>query len=76
MNFNIGIADRVIRILLGTVGLYATYRTGNYLWIIFGGVLILTAVVGFCPIYGLFGLKTLGKHKDHSDRPPTDETLI
>lgn len=50
MKFNVGIADRVIRVLLGIAGIIAGLVTKQNVWPILGGVLLLTAFVGFCPI--------------------------
>ena len=76
MKFNVGIADRVLRMVAGIVALYFGYTMKSYLLGFFGGVLILTASVGFCPLYALFKLNSCGTHKDHSDKPPKDDELI
>lgn len=66
MLFNVGIADRVVRIVAGLLLLaFAAElifpRTGwNWLgWI--GLVPLLTAVIGICPAYILVGLTTARK---------------
>ena len=62
---NVGTPDRLIRLVLGAVlialpfllGLTSTpWLTG--LAIVAGAVLVITAVVGFCPIYRVLGLST------------------
>ena len=63
MKTNVGQADRIIRVLLAVVFgiLYFTQTvTGPLSYILFalGGVFILTAMVGFCPLYTLFGMNT------------------
>lgn len=67
MNRNIGSADRIIRIVVGfalilaplmmTLSIYdsATLRIVS---MIVGVVLVLTALVRFCPLYRLIGVKT------------------
>ncbi|MEN9348157.1 MAG: YgaP family membrane protein [Flavobacteriales bacterium] len=63
MKTNVGQADRIIRVLLAVVFgiLYFTQTvTGplSYILLALGGVFILTAMVGFCPLYTLFGMNT------------------
>lgn len=60
MKPNVGGADRVIRIILGLViiaaGLY--FKTW---WGVVGVVPLLTAFVGFCPLYAPFKISTAKK---------------
>lgn len=61
MNQNVGTIDRVARIILGIVLLlYATaFPATGYNWIGWIGVVpLLTAVIGWCPAYSLFGIST------------------
>jgi len=60
---NVGMADRVIRFILGAalvalaLGLLPISTPYNYLgWI--GVVPLLTATVGLCPLYSLLGVST------------------
>jgi hypothetical protein len=63
---NENIADRVLRAIVG-IGLIMT----SYYWVFSqnwqiglygaGGILILTALSGFCPIYAIFGANTTYK---------------
>ncbi len=58
-----GNADRVIRLLLAAVlvVLYFTHTvTGTFgvLLLIFGGVMAMTSLIRFCPLYTLFGINT------------------
>jgi len=58
MNTNAGSIDRTIRVLLG-VGLVAcavTHSLGAWAWV--GVVPFATGLVGYCPLYSLFGMKT------------------
>lgn len=55
---NIGAVDRVIRAVLG-VGLLALVFLGPQTpWGWIGLIPLSTAVIGWCPLYTLFGLKT------------------
>ncbi len=57
MTKNMGTTDRVIRVILG-VGLLAWgYSAQNWLGAI-GLVPLLTAALGWCPVYLPFGIKT------------------
>ena len=60
---NVGMADRVIRIIIGAalvalaLDLLPISTPYNYLgWI--GVIPLLTAVVGLCPLYSLLGIST------------------
>lgn len=64
MNPNIGVFDRIIRIALGMLligyAFYATNQPYSYLgWI--GLIPILTALVGYCPLYSILGIRTDGR---------------
>lgn len=57
---NVGSIDKIIRVIIGIALLSLLFLVeGNmkYLGLI-GIVPILTAAIGFCPIYRIFGLKT------------------
>ena len=55
---NIGRADRIIRILVG-LGLIALVFVGPKTpWGWIGLVPLLTALVGTCPLYSIFGIKS------------------
>ena len=58
MQQNVGGIDRTVRIVLGLVliGLAATGTVGWWGWL--GVVPLLTGLVGWCPPYALFGIKT------------------
>jgi len=66
MKKNMGIIDKVIRILIALViiVLYFTNIISGVLAIvllIFAGIFILTSLIGFCPLYLPFRLNTLKK---------------
>jgi Protein of unknown function (DUF2892) len=59
---NCGTVDRALRMVLGIglLGLYgALAAPGRYVTLL-GLPLIATAVTGFCPLYTLLGVSTLG----------------
>ncbi len=66
MKVNVGKLDRVIRILLAAVisTLYITGVISGTLAIIVlfvGGILLLTGLVNFCPLYALLGINSCPK---------------
>ena len=58
MTKNIGTIDRTLRVLVGLalIAFSVTGITGAWGWI--GIVPLVTALVGWCPAYTLFGIKT------------------
>lgn len=61
MTPNEGTIDRIVRFVAGVVLLGLTFAVeGAVAWIlaIIGLVLLVTAVVGFCPAYRLLGINT------------------
>ena len=63
MKKNVGTTDKIIRILLaiGIVILYFTNVISGTLGIILlilAGILVLTSIISFCPIYFPFGIST------------------
>jgi hypothetical protein len=60
MKTNLGTIDRIIRLLAGG-GLIAWAATGGPVWAWAGAILVLTALVGFCPLYCPLKLSTKGK---------------
>lgn len=65
MPVNIGIPDRVIRLVLGVILIVLPFVLGGEVWqwiaAAVGLVLIATAAVGFCPLYRLLRLSTSGR---------------
>jgi len=61
MKYNIGHADRVIRMILGItlMGLAGLEITGPWAWT--GIIPLLTGMFGYCGAYGLFGISTARK---------------
>ena len=63
MKTNISKTDRVIRLLIAIVAsiLFSTQTvTGvlGYVVLAFGGIMLLTALVNFCPLYKLFKISS------------------
>ena len=58
MKVNVGGIDRILRIALGLVliGLTLTGTIGAWGWI--GVVAVLTAAIGFCPLYTVLGFNS------------------
>jgi hypothetical protein len=68
MKTNVGVIDRVVRAIVAVViiGLYSTNVVAGTLGIILivlSIVFLLTAFIGFCPLYLPFGINTLRKKK-------------
>lgn len=58
MTFNVGGLDRTLRILVG-LALVAAAVTGTVgLWGYVGLIPLITGLMGWCPLYAVFGLKT------------------
>lgn len=67
MTFNVGTADRIVRLILGVAlaalalfsGL-APFAEPLWFWgaLIVSAILIVTAIVRFCPLYAPFGIST------------------
>jgi len=57
---NIGKTDKIIRIVLGLAILSQTVVGFGSLWGLIGLVLIITAVIDFCPAYTVLGINTRG----------------
>ena len=71
MKKNMGNADRIIRILLAAVFAYLYFAgivagTPGLILVIFGGVFLLTSVIGFCPLYTIFGFNTCHKKNNQA----------
>ena len=62
---NVGNTDKIIRIILGIaiLSLYFILKGNARYFALIGFVPIVTAFVGFCPLYALLGIKTTGKEQ-------------
>jgi len=63
MKKNVGSIDKVARIIIAIVAFWAAY-TGqvespvNYILYALGAIMVLTTVMGSCPIYSVIGVNT------------------
>ena len=55
---NVGTIDRVARLVLGLVLIALVFVGPQTPWGWIGVIPLLTALVGFCPAYRLFGIRT------------------
>ena len=63
MKINMGSADRIVRFIVAAV-IAVLYISGiisgmlGIILLVLGGIFVLTSVVGFCPLYAPFGIRT------------------
>jgi hypothetical protein len=57
MKLNVGNADRVFRVVLGLAIIGAGFYFQSY-WGAIGLIFVVTAAMGWCPIYATFGIGT------------------
>lgn len=68
MKKNMGSADKIIRILIA-IAVTALYFTGKIpgvlgiILIALAVIFVITSLLGFCPLYLPFGIRTTGKPK-------------
>ncbi len=55
---NLGAADRLIRLVVGLALIALVFVGPQTPWGWIGAVLVLTALIKFCPIYRMLGLRT------------------
>lgn len=58
MQTNVGSIDRALRIVLGIVLIALVFVGPQTPWGWIGVVPLVTALVGWCPAYSIFGLRT------------------
>jgi hypothetical protein len=63
MTTNEGTLDRIIRAVLGVAALVGALAigistAGGVALLVVGGILVVTAAVGFCPLYRVLGIST------------------
>ena len=66
MKKNMGTADRIIRVIIAAIiaTLFFTdivTGTPGIVLLVVAGIFVLTSLVGFCPLYAPFGLKTCAR---------------
>jgi heme O synthase-like polyprenyltransferase len=68
MKTNEGPIDRIVRVIVGialiAVGLLGV-ASGAWLWVVYvlGAILLVTGIVGFCPLYTLLKVSTVKTKK-------------
>ena len=60
MKQNVGSTDSVLRAILAMAIWFAGFFLHIW-WAMFGLVFLITAIVGYCPLYGLLGISTAPK---------------
>ncbi|MCW8884761.1 MAG: DUF2892 domain-containing protein [Motiliproteus sp.] len=58
MEVNMGNTDRLVRIAVGLLLLTLVFVGPQTLWGWLGGVVVLIALFGFCPLYKVLGFST------------------
>ena len=58
MKANEGTADRIFRVIIGLAILSTVVVGPQSMWGLVGLVPLLTGLVGFCPLYKVFGFST------------------
>jgi hypothetical protein len=68
MNINVGVVDKVIRIIAGIAMLSLVFLLqGNVRWLgLIGTVPLVTGLLGYCPLYSLLGLNTCPAKTTHA----------
>ena len=64
MTTNEGSIDRIVRVVVAAGAGYGAYATSGTLAIVLAvvaGVMLLTAAIGFCPLYALIGVNTCSR---------------
>jgi hypothetical protein len=58
METNIGNIDRIVRLFAGLALVVAAFAAQSVLLMLLGAVVLVSAVLGYCPIYGFFGVRS------------------
>ena len=63
MTANVGTPDRVVRVVLALLALVGAFLAGassalGIVLLVVAAVLVVTAAVGFCPLYRVLGMST------------------
>jgi zinc transporter ZupT len=63
---NMGLVDRIFRIILGVIAaviaLVINLQVLQIILLVIAGIMLITAVLGFSPLYAIFHMNT--KHRD------------
>ena len=63
MKKNMGTLDKIIRVVVALVAAALVYYevvggVTSYILLVVTAIFLLTSLIGFCPLYGIFGLNT------------------
>lgn len=63
MKKNVGSIDKIIRLIIAIVAIYVSYQglvqsPWNYVLYAIAGIMILTGLVGTCPIFSALGIQS------------------
>lgn len=58
MSANVGTLDRILRVILGLVLLSLVFIGPKTYWGLIGIIPLFTALVSFCPLYTILGIRT------------------
>lgn len=61
MECNIGVLDQILRVLIGVVLIALIFFGPQTWWGLIGVPVIAIAISGWCPLYGLLGMRTCRK---------------
>ncbi len=69
MKKNMGLADRIIRLVIAAILAYLYFSgtvtsTLGIVLLVLAIVFVLTSLIGFCPLYAPFGIKTCSSTKE------------
>jgi len=75
-NKNVGLADRIIRIILGVILIYVGWvvwenNTAGIVIDVVGVILIITGIIGYCSIYKIFKINTCKQCQAPTDHKKT-----
>lgn len=68
MEKNLGTIDRVIRFIIGLVGLYLAF-TYSLWWFILVVIMFVTSATGSCWVYKILGIRSLRKRAQVKAKP-------
>jgi hypothetical protein len=79
MKQNIGIIDRIIRVLLAILLFYGAMAWVTSSWLritmsVVGGILLVTSVTGFCALYKLFRFSTTKQRPLIAEKSSSDDS--
>lgn len=69
MKTNTGSTDRIIRIIIAIVAAYFAWKgdvsdTLSIILYVVAAIMLLTTILGYCPLYSIFGVNTCSSKKE------------